>query len=174
MAKTKAEGWKAPLAARGLGSGSPPGGKGGGAEEEDAGKPNPAPSPEADAQAAHVARQRGAQPRRTLAEDWASLMLAVRAPVVWSGSIWRMFYLTCLNGFTFFTPLIIKSLLGVSVRGWGRGEAGVAWRLAAAVGDGGDTSPGPCLPSFSASCLMPFPSPSLALPRPPLTRRWCC
>ncbi len=43
-------------------------------------------------------QQPGRPPRRTLAEDWASLLLALRAPVVWSGAVWRMFYCTCLNG----------------------------------------------------------------------------
>lgn len=57
----------------------------------------------------------GGQPRRTLAEDWASLLIALKTPVAWGGATWRMFYLTCLNGFTFFTPLIIKSLLGATV-----------------------------------------------------------
>jgi len=39
-----------------------------------------------------------AAPRRTLWDDWQSLLVALNAPVVWCGAIWRMFYCTCLNG----------------------------------------------------------------------------
>lgn len=48
--------------------------------------------------AAATGQHPGRPPKRTLAEDWASLLLALRAPVVWSGAVWRMFYCTCLNG----------------------------------------------------------------------------
>ncbi|PRW57891.1 hypothetical protein C2E21_3748 [Chlorella sorokiniana] len=107
----KAKGLKGALRPLSLGATAPPSGVKGaahqGGSDLKAGRPG---SPAA----AGGEQQPGRPPRRTLAEDWASLLLALRAPVVWSGAVWRMFYCTCLNGFTFFTPLIIKSLLGVS------------------------------------------------------------
>lgn len=110
----------------------------------------------ADEAAADKMGEGGPAHRRTLAEDWASLLLALHAPVAWCGATWRLFYLvrawgsngrqqrrggstggarvvavrprstvprcapcrhqTCLNGFTFFTPLIIRDILGATVR----------------------------------------------------------
>lgn len=36
--------------------------------------------------------QAAAHQQRTLAHDWASLMEAVRCPIVWCGGVWRMLY----------------------------------------------------------------------------------
>ena len=43
---------------------------------------------------AHMAAEAGGAQPRTLAEDWASLKLALKAPVVWAGGCWRLFYVS--------------------------------------------------------------------------------
>lgn len=187
--RMKAKGWADPLGPLGLGSGAPPAAAGDDAKQpEEAGKRDAPGSPGA---AASEARALGAQPRRTLAEDWASLLLALRAPVVWSGAIWRMFYLTCLNGFTFFTPLIIKSLLGASVggqvgwdgldgerrgagrawAGWRNGRAGQrAWLLCSVPRQPRPRPPSSVFPTLFIALW----AASWLFYRPPRTPRWCC
>lgn len=111
-------GGKAPQAADAVQQGSPAGQKGSDGKQLHSHMPAAVDAQTVmDDKAVATPAAYGAQNQRTLAEDWASLLLALRAPVVWGGACWRMFYLTCLNGFTFFTPLIIKSLLGASVSG---------------------------------------------------------
>ena len=96
IGQMKAQGWKGALRPLSLGGTATSTGEKGESQQADDLKATSAGSPTADAAgAADVAAR---PPRRTLAEDWASLLLALRAPVVWSGAVWRMFYCTCLNG----------------------------------------------------------------------------
>ena len=50
-------------------------------------------------------------PRRTLAQDWASLKVAVACPIVWCSGAWRCLYAMAVYGLQYFTPLIIKATL---------------------------------------------------------------
>lgn len=84
----------------------------------------------APAAAASSGQQPGRPPKRTLAEDWASLLLALRAPVVWSGAVWRMFYCTCLNGELLGWCAGSACVCGLASRlgsGWAGVLAGLAW-----------------------------------------------
>jgi hypothetical protein len=109
----KAKGLKGALRPLSLGATAPPSGVKGaahqGGSDLKAGRPG---SPAA----AGGEQQPGRPPRRTLAEDWASLLLALRAPVVWSGAVWRMFYCTCLNGW-----------VGDGMDGWARPACASCW-----------------------------------------------
>lgn len=111
----KAQGWKGALRPLSLGATAPSNGEQGEVQQVDDLKAASASRPTAGAAGAAAVAAR--PPRRTLAEDWASLLLALRAPVVWSGAVWRMFYCTCLNGWV------------------GRMQRAANWLLAAAAAD---------------------------------------
>lgn len=69
----------------------------------------------APAQPEAAAGSDGAPPKRSLADDWASLRVALRCATVWCGGAWRCLYAMAVYGLQYFTPLIVGAMLG-SVR----------------------------------------------------------